>query len=1015
MAKNFGRITIDNSAFMHYDAVAIDRQASEFIFGSIVAADTLLKNISKTLKKRVNCYIESRCHATIQGQFDIEKERQNGSDFSHMTIKKKDVIDRTETNELYTFYIFYRDGDELEEILYDKIYGNTSVPILKAWIPYILENLRSLSCVRRVDVYHCYEEAPFYCLKFSMSRSGLLDIVQNGLRNGRLSISENKDVSEIMTEVTGLDMYLNVFGDILAEKIQKAFVPKFDPHQDTYTEYVNNYDDACHYGGIEIYEAQKAVIQSVVNNMNKNKTTIVVGEMGVGKTLLGAGMTYAHYGKKSGSSTIVMCPGHLVEKWQREVERLVPNSKGYIVENISELMLLEDKIKDKYKREHSFIILSKENAKFSYEKRPAAVWSKSKGCFVCPECGQTLFKEVYMGEGRRKYKIREKLKEKDFLKEYAYNIVCGNDVYKFDSEKNKNIKVPCNAKLWTPLNRFEQNSKWIKLGAEGWIMKSHFEEMYNDYFSRRETLNKKEQSFLLKLMEKKDELKETGDISSSANGVRKYSIAKYVRERLRGYVDYFIADELHEYKGDSLQGQAMGDLAMAAKKVIGLTGTLLNGYADGLFYILYRTMPEVMKAEGFEYSDEAAFQRTYGVVKRTSEHERGRNGRRGERVKTGSEKRLPGVSPLVFTKFLLENAVFVSIADMAEGLPEYTEYPLPVDMDADLNASYQELENNLRSLCSWGGGGGMKTMGALLQSLSTYPDMPYNCMPVLHPDTADVLCTPRELDKGLRNKERALIDLVKEKKAIGEKVLVYYEWTNKTDVASKLIEALNKEGIKAVDLTSKVKAKNRERWVEEQLEKNDIDVLMCNPNLVKTGLDLLEFTTIVFYQMGYNIFTMRQASRRSWRLSQTRDIEVYFMFYKETIQEQAMSLMASKLQASMALEGKFSEEGLRAMADNEDLLSQIASSVVEGIKHTVEAEVFTGKRSSNDSVIMGTKVERDRKLLAELLVESFVRKQLEYLSRETVKKSRPTSTTKLMKSLFNGKQHVANLYRPYAV
>lgn len=544
MAKNFGRITIDNSAFMHYDAVAIDRQASEFVFGSIVAADTLLKNISKALKKRVNCYVESRCHATIQGQFDIEKERQNGSDFSHMTIKKKDVVDRTETNELYTFYIFYRNGDELEEILYDKIYGNTSVPILKAWVPYILENLRSLSCVRRVEVYHCYEEAPFHCLKFSMSRSGLLDIVQNGLRNGRLSISENNEVSEIMTEVTGLDMYLNVFGDILAEKIQGAFVPKFNPHQDTYTDYVNNYDDACHYGGIEIYEAQKAVIQAVVNNMNKNKTTIVVGEMGVGKTLLGAGMTYAHYSKKSGSSTIVMCPGHLVEKWQREVERLVPNSKGYIVENISELMALEDKIKDKYKREHSFVILSKENAKFSYEKRPAAIWSRSKGCFVCPECGKTLFKEVYKGEGRRRYKIREKLTEKDFLKEYAYNIVCGNDVYKFDSEKNKNVKVPCNAKLWTPLNKFEQNSKWVKLGSEGWIMKSHFEEMYNDYFSRRETLNKKEQGFLLKLMEKKDELKETGDISSSANGVRKYSIAKYVRERLKGHVDYFIADEL---------------------------------------------------------------------------------------------------------------------------------------------------------------------------------------------------------------------------------------------------------------------------------------------------------------------------------------------------------------------------------------------------------------------------------------------------------------------------------------
>ena len=53
--------------------------------------------------------------------------------------------------------------------------------------------------------------------------------------------------------------------------------------EDEAMEYVNNYDDSCHYGGIEIYEAQKAVIQSAVKNMDKNKTTLVIGEMGVGK------------------------------------------------------------------------------------------------------------------------------------------------------------------------------------------------------------------------------------------------------------------------------------------------------------------------------------------------------------------------------------------------------------------------------------------------------------------------------------------------------------------------------------------------------------------------------------------------------------------------------------------------------------------------------------------------------------------------------------------------------------
>ena len=44
----------------------------------------------------------------------------------------------------------------------------------------------------------------------------------------------------------------------------------------------------------------------------------------------------------------------------------------------------------------------------------------------------------------------------------------------------------------------------------------------------------------------------------------------------------------------------MADIFSASKYFIGLTGTLLNGYASGLFYILYRTMPELMKKEGFD-------------------------------------------------------------------------------------------------------------------------------------------------------------------------------------------------------------------------------------------------------------------------------------------------------------------------------------------------------------------------------------------------------------------------------
>lgn len=141
-------------------------------------------------------------------------------------------------------------------------------------------------------------------------------------------------------------------------------------------------------------------------------------------------------------------------------------------------------------------------------------------------------------------------------------------------------------------------------------------------------------------------------------------------------------------------------------------------------------------------------------------------------------------------------------------------------------------------------------------------------------------------------------------------------------------------------MTATIKAKDREEWIRQKLERDKIDVLICNPTLVETGLDLLDFTTIIYYQIGYNLFTMRQSSRRSWRLSQEHDVEVYFMFYKDTVQEQTLSLMASKQKASMAIEGKFSEEGLNAMSDSTDMLTKIASSVTDGIKESVDVQVF---------------------------------------------------------------------------
>ena len=84
---------------------------------------------------------------------------------------------------------------------------------------------------------------------------------------------------------------------------------------------------------------------------------------------------------------------------------------------------------------------------------------------------------------------------------------------------------------------------------------------------------------------------------------------------------------------------------------------------------------------------------------------------------------------------------------------------------------------------------------------------------------------------------------------------------------------------------------------------------------------------------------MRQASRRSWRIGQTRPVKVVSMSYKNTLQADALKLVAKKLQSSLAVEGELPEDGLAAYGDDgDDLMMALARKVVSGDEEDADAE-----------------------------------------------------------------------------
>lgn len=103
-----------------------------------------------------------------------------------------------------------------------------------------------------------------------------------------------------------------------------------------------------------------------------------------------------------------------------------------------------------------------------------------------------------------------------------------------------------------------------------------------------------------------------------------YQPSEFIKRYLpQGTFDLLIADEAHEYKnGGSAQGQAMGVLAAKARKTLLLTGTLMGGYGDDLFYLLFRALPGRMIEDGYRpttsgsmTSAAMAFMRDHGVLK----------------------------------------------------------------------------------------------------------------------------------------------------------------------------------------------------------------------------------------------------------------------------------------------------------------------------------------------------------------------------------------------------------------
>jgi superfamily II DNA or RNA helicase/16S rRNA G966 N2-methylase RsmD len=667
-----------------------------------------------------------------------------------------------------------------------------------------------------------------------------------------------------------------------------------------------------------LYTAQKHVVGAVTRGLQGRDGVLLVGAMGTGKTAMGgsvavaigAGVVSALKSEVPNDNVIlIVAPPHLIDKWEREVcsistqvyvERIEGKGEQKAFEALKGFMDRAAKMGGGIAK---IGLIKRDTTKLGASREPAILWKlrykalwkhgaptpdgyeskdrvQKERIPLCPHCGMVVTQEAKAGA---KYATDTWLRAGKRTCDYCLG------------------------------------SLWQEARAEGSKPKP-------------------------------------GTKYAPCNP--RYRLDQYLKRMYPERVYLLVWDEAHEAQhGDTGNGEAFIRMAGLSKKVLAMTGTPFNGRSSSLFNLEYalnlrvrqryawggaerlaRKVPGRLKREvvGGDSRQrgraESRWVAEMGVRERVLEERPSYDRDSGAYTGTNTYERpyeeAPGISPLLVAE-LLDHAIYFSLQDLGKWLPSYEEIALSVPMDGDAGAEYASTREYLKKYLidrRWEGDTTFR--GAYLQWAMNWPDAAFRPCDVVHnmkhPITGEKL--PHTITRlkaygedRIYPKEQQLIDLVRDELTADRAVVIFVRQTDTKDIQPRLAELIRRHVplAKPFILKNTVAADRRERVIEAEVAKGT-NVLIANPELCKTGLDLVFASSLIFYEITFNLSTMMQAAGRSLRLNQTRDhCKTYYLYYAETMEETAVHLMSRKQRAAKLLNGDIGLTGLDVLTEGE--------------------------------------------------------------------------------------------------
>ncbi|KAB2491117.1 DEAD/DEAH box helicase [Bacillus cereus] len=946
--------TASHSAFCFAMAVNHNNQMQFAVLG---ANDSTLKSFRAAIsmgtsrlyfgegqKEELHYVLGKKMNVNSKGQFEF---------INTQTVNRKKAIIAfsKELEEKYIVAIDEAPEMQVRDFLMAPPYG---LPILEEWAKPIYEEMLTRNLLQPLNVY--FDRNEFTSLSIAqvaLKEEDCKEFLSEMIRSGKCQFPQ-EGTGEKINEINDLNEYLLEYSPVMLDKVTKLDEPLHQPMKEQALSHFDTYQRP-------LFPVQAHVATGAAKALQVQKGIIIQGEMSSGKSAIMTATVdgYFHLTGQKGYRTCVFVPPTLTEKWAKEeIRHLIPDAEVHLIKRTEDLIRIHQSWiqagRPKPEKPTFFVISFTTMRGDSIKQMPLpykqiALSKKSeeevqryyKNGYYCPDCGAKLRKKtssimVHQANGEQK----EVCQYKDFT---------GSDL---DSKTNKNsVCADCNSNIWSPKvkTKYASFKDWTK------------------YENKLVQAIKEGNKPLQKQLELENRVKPY-DAKQSGRAYRKVATVEYIRRKMKHFFDALIVDEVHELKSETAQGTALGSLAKVCKKVVAGTGTLFGGKASDVFYTLWRLFPQKMVKSGFEYSSLMEWNETYGNIERTYYHDgevTSNIASRGAQGNLDKTKVVPGISPYVFTQFLMDTTINVRLKDVWPNPVELINVPtILVEMSEEQKQAYEHMKESFEKAIE--AAKGTPDVGKLwlsyIRTGNSYPDN-MNHYPNYHLDNAEreLVWSNEEFrfdEDCIQPKEKKLQEILHTEISEGRPTIIYVSDTGSTvkerDIQPRLQKVAEQvPGAKVAILrTNTVTPPKRSAWLKEQVNSG-VNVIICSQELVKVGLDLLATPTLIFYQLSFSLFTLNQAARRHWRIGQTKQCRTFYLGYRETFQEQMAQLIAQKNKAAEAMNGDATSDGLNAMlGDTGDLQTLLIQNIKSGNQLKGSTEEWTQAASEESKRVL---------------------------------------------------------------